>query len=93
MEGEGRLSLVQVALNSANVSGTLRLLSELFGFRNAGGSAAWGKVLVMHDLPEDAHCIVWWMIGAQPFFQIEIFQHGYPEQRPLPPWWRPSVPW
>ena len=83
------LSLVQVALNSTSVSGTVRLFSELFGFENAGGSPAWGKVLAMQDLPEEAHCIVWWMIGTVPFFQIEIFHHDHPQQRLLPPDWRP----
>ena len=83
------LSLVQVALNSTSVSGSLRLFSELFGFRNAGGSPAWGKVLAMQDLPDEAHCIVWWLVGTTPFFQIEIFHHDYPQQRLLPRDWRP----
>jgi len=84
------LSLAQVALNSTSVSGSLRLFSELFGFANAGGSAAWGNVLAMQDLPEEAHCMVWWLVGTTPFFQIEIFHHGYPEQRLLPADWKPS---
>ncbi|MDG2001994.1 MAG: hypothetical protein P8J20_01555 [Novosphingobium sp.] len=87
---QSSLSLVQVALNSASVSGSLRLYAELFGFENAGGSAAWGDVLAMQDLPVEAHCLVWWMVGKQPFFQLEIFHHGFPEQRLLPADWKPS---
>lgn len=83
------LSLVQVALSSTSLSGSLRLFSELFGFQNAGGSPAWGQTLAMQALPEGAHCIVWWLVGTTPFFQIEIFHHDYPEQRLLPPDWKP----
>lgn len=83
------LSLAQVALNTSDLSASLRLWCELFGFANAGGSAVWGKALAMQGLPEDAHCIVWWLVGARPFFQLEFFHHGSPVQRPQPPGWRP----
>jgi catechol 2,3-dioxygenase-like lactoylglutathione lyase family enzyme len=83
------LSLCQVALCSSSPSGSLRLFTEAFGFSNAGSSAAWGDVLAMQSLPEETHAIIWWMVGNQPFFQLEIFHHGYPEQRPLPADWRP----
>jgi len=83
------LSLCQVALCSNSVSGSLRLFSEGFGFANAGGSAAWGDVLAMQGLPEETHAVIWWMVGSQSFFQLEIFNHGFPEQRPLPDDWRP----
>lgn len=83
------LSLAQVALNTADLSASLRLYCELFGFTNAGGSAVWGKVLAMQRLPPDAHCIVWWLVGETPFFQLEFFHHGSPVQRPLPDDWRP----
>lgn len=86
---QSTLSLCQVALCSNSVSGSLRLFSEAFGFANAGSSGAWGDVLAMQGLPEETHCIIWWMVGAQPFFQLEIFNHGFPEQRPLPADWRP----
>ena len=84
-----QLSLAQVALNSADLSASLRLYCELFGFANAGGSAVWGKVLDMQELPPDAHCIVWWLVGPAPFFQMEFFHHGSPKQRPQPEDWRP----
>lgn len=83
------LSLCQVALCSSSPSGSLRLFTEAFGFSNAGSSAAWGDVLAMQGLPEETHAIIWWMVGSQDFFQLEIFHHGYPEQRPLPEDWRP----
>jgi catechol 2,3-dioxygenase-like lactoylglutathione lyase family enzyme len=93
MNGEpdrSALRLVQLALNTCDLSASLRLYAELFGFANAGGSAAWGPVLAMQDLPDDAHCLVWWMVGATPLFQLELFHHGSPDQRPQPSDWRPS---
>jgi hypothetical protein len=84
------LRLVQVAVSTCDMSASLRLYSELFGFANAGGSAAWGSVLAMQNLPDDAHCVVWWMVGATPLLQLELFHHGAPEQRRLPADWRPS---
>lgn len=33
---------------------------------------------------------MWWLVGDQEFFQLEIFQHTNPKQRPLPADWRPS---
>lgn len=88
-ETQPPLSVCQVALCSSSPSGSLRLFSDAFGFANAGGSAAWGDVLAMQGLSEETHAIIWWMVGAQDFFQLEIFHHGYPEQRPLPEDWRP----
>src|SRR5690606_10250117 len=85
-----RPRLLQVALSTANLSGSLRLFSELFGFENAGGTAAWGNVLAMQQLPPETHCLVWWLVGATPLQQIELFQYGFPEQRPQPDDWRPS---
>lgn len=82
--------LLQVALSTSNMSGSLRLFSELFGFANAGGSAAWGDVLAMQQMPADTHCLVWWLVGATPLLQVELFQYGFPEQRPQPDDWRPS---
>jgi len=33
---------------------------------------------------------MWWMVGGQKFFQLEIFHHTQPAQRPQPANWRPS---
>lgn len=87
-ETQSTLSLCQVALCSNSVSGSLRLFADAFGFSNAGSSGAWGDVLAMQGLPEETHAIIWWMVGSQDFFQLELFHHGFPEQRPLPDDWR-----
>jgi catechol 2,3-dioxygenase-like lactoylglutathione lyase family enzyme len=88
--GTAGLGLCQVALNTTSVSGTLRLYSELFGFSDAGGHASWGKVARVQGLQPDAHWLTWWMVGAQSFFQLELFHHDQPRQKPLPEDWRPS---
>jgi catechol 2,3-dioxygenase-like lactoylglutathione lyase family enzyme len=82
--------LAQVALNTADITATLRLYSELFGFENGGGGVAWGDIARVQGLEPDAYWMRWWMVGAQPFFQLELFHHGHPQQRPLPEDWRPS---
>ena len=84
------LGVVQVAINSADLAGTFRLYSEAFGFRNAGGQCNWGEVMRVQGLPTDSRGLIWWLTGGQPFFQLEIFNHSRPAQRPLPADWRPS---
>lgn len=79
----------QVALNSADMLGTLRLYTEVFGFKNGGSTAVWGNVMGVQGLEPDARTIVWWMIGRQDLFQFEVFHHEQPKQRPLPADWRP----
>jgi catechol 2,3-dioxygenase-like lactoylglutathione lyase family enzyme len=80
----------QVALNTADMTATLRLYSELFGFENGGGGVSWGDIARVQGLQPDAYWMRWWMVGAQPFFQLELFHHGNPKQRPQPQDWRPS---
>ena len=82
--------LAQVALNTNNMSGSLRFYSEVLGFRNAGANAFWGDVAVVQGLSRDASAIMWWMVGKRPFFQFEFFSHGSPKQKPQPKDWRPS---
>lgn len=81
--------LAQVALNTTDITATLRLYSELFGFDNGGGGVAWGDIARVQGLEPDAYWMRWWMVGGQPFFQLELFHHGHPKQRPLPENWRP----
>lgn len=81
--------LAQVALNTVDITATLRLYSELFGFDNGGGGVAWGDIARVQGLEPDAYWMRWWMVGGQPFFQLELFHHGHPVQRPLPEDWRP----
>jgi catechol 2,3-dioxygenase-like lactoylglutathione lyase family enzyme len=82
--------LAQVALNTADMTATLRLYSELFGFDNGGGGVAWGDIARVQGLGPEAYWVRWWMVGGRPFFQLELFHHGCPKQRPLPEDWRPS---
>jgi catechol 2,3-dioxygenase-like lactoylglutathione lyase family enzyme len=83
------LSIVQLALTSSDLPGSLRLYSELFGFANAGCRAIWGPSMRIQGLDASARGLMWWMVGRDAFFQLEIFQHTNPAQRPLRPDWRP----
>jgi catechol 2,3-dioxygenase-like lactoylglutathione lyase family enzyme len=67
-----------VALNTDNMSGSLRFYSEVLGFRNGGANAFWGDVAVVQGLSRDASAIMWWMVGKRPFFQFEC---RYPAPR------------
>jgi len=71
------------------MAATLRFYSEAFGFRNAGGQGIWGETIKIQGLSPDSRAMMWWMLGEQPFFQFEIFQHSKPEQRLRPQGWRP----
>ena len=82
------LRCIQVALNTADMAGSLRLYSEVFGFRNAGGQGIWGSIARVQGLKPDDRAIMWWMIGGQEFMQLEFFTHMQPKQRPLPAGWR-----
>lgn len=88
--GENELAFCQIGMNSNDVVATLRLYSQLFGFSNAGGAPAWGDNLRVQGLGADAHMLMWWMVGDQPFFQLEFFHHGHPAQRPLRADWKPT---
>src|SRR4051812_15820268 len=83
------VSVVQIGMNTADMAGTLGLYSDLFGFVNAGANALWGGVMKIQGLGDDAHSLIWWMVGGAPFFQLEFFTHGQPKQRPQPKGWRP----
>ncbi len=82
------LNCIQFGLNSTDMAATLRFYSEAFGFRNAGGQGIWGETIKIQGLSPDSRATMWWMIGEQPFFQFEIFQHSKPEQRLRPEGWR-----
>lgn len=83
------MQLIQIGMNSSDIAGSLRLYAEAFGFRNAGAQALWGDSIAIQGLPPSARALLWWMIGRQPFFQLELFHHTSPAQRPLRPDWRP----
>lgn len=83
-------TVVQVALCSLNLPRTVALLSAL-GFRDAGGRSFSGAMLAeVQRLGDDAATVLWWLVGPQPFVQIEVFQHTDPVARPLPVDHRPS---
>lgn len=88
--GENELALVQIGMNSNDLVASLRLYAQLFGFSNAGGIPAWGDNLQIQGLIPDSYLMMWWMVGARPFFQLELFNHGHPKQRPLRHDWRPA---
>jgi hypothetical protein len=83
------VSIVQIGMNTINLSGSLRLFSEVFGFSNAGSNALWGDTILVQGLTARDHAIIWWLIGPAPFFQLELFNHGHPRPRPLKSDWRP----
>jgi hypothetical protein len=83
------VSIVQIGLNTLNLSGSLRLFSEVFGFSNAGGNVLWGDTIAVQGLTPRDHAVIWWLVGAAPFFQLELFNHGNPRARPQRADWRP----
>jgi catechol 2,3-dioxygenase-like lactoylglutathione lyase family enzyme len=86
----GGLQIIQLALNTCDLPGTLRLYCELLGLQNAGANALWGNITSIQWLTPDARSLIWWMAGAQDFFQFEIFAHSRPACRPMPDDWRAS---
>ena len=84
------ISLMQVAMNTSDMAGSLRFFSEVFGFRNAGAQALWGNAAAGQGLPPESRAIQWWLLGAQELFEIEFFHHTVPPQRPTPADWTPS---
>jgi catechol 2,3-dioxygenase-like lactoylglutathione lyase family enzyme len=82
------LQVFQLALVSHDLPGSVRLYAEAFGFRNAGGQCSWNSRV--QGIGADARHVMWWLIGQQEFFQLEIFQYSRPESRSLAEDWRPS---
>ncbi len=83
--------IVQIAMCSTNVVRTVQFFSEGLGFVESGREGLWGAMLAQtQGLGDDMACIIWWMTGAQPFMQLEIFQHTDPVPSALPHDWRPS---
>jgi hypothetical protein len=89
-EGESSCNVVQIGLTSSDLSGTLRLYAELFGFANAHGVPIWGNPLAVQGLAASARGIMWWLVGRQSFFQLEVFQYSVPVSRTQPVDWRPA---
>jgi catechol 2,3-dioxygenase-like lactoylglutathione lyase family enzyme len=87
---ENALRVIQIGANTSDIPATLHLYAEAFGFHNAGCHPLWGKNLGIQGLPLNSHALVWWMVGAQDFFQLEFFHHTQPLQRPKRVDWHPA---
>lgn len=86
-------SIAQIALCTSDLPRSIALFKRAFGFADARGEAVCGHHLAeIQALGNDASTLVWWLPGARPFTQLELFQHIDPPQRPLPATWRPSDP-
>ena len=82
--------VVQVALNTSDMAGSLRLYAEALGFANGGASALWGAMMGIAGLDADARTLMWWLVGRQEYMQLELYAISRPQQQPLPADWRPS---
>jgi catechol 2,3-dioxygenase-like lactoylglutathione lyase family enzyme len=83
------LQTIQIGMNTADLAGSIRLYAEAFGFVNAGSQVLWGDLIQIQGLTPDSRALLWWMIGRQPFMQLELYHHTRPAQRPLRADWRP----
>ena len=89
-KGRPMLKVMQIAMNTADLAGSLRLYSDVFGFRNALGQALWGDLIRIQGLPPSSRALTWWMVGSQSEFQLELFHHTVPPIRAKADDWRPS---
>jgi catechol 2,3-dioxygenase-like lactoylglutathione lyase family enzyme len=84
--------IVQLGMCTADLARTARRYCEGFGFRDAGGHMMWGAGSAkIQGLGRDATGAMWWLVGEQPFFNLEFFRHSLPPQRPLPADWLPNT--
>jgi catechol 2,3-dioxygenase-like lactoylglutathione lyase family enzyme len=88
--GSSDLAICQVAVNTRDLAGSLRLYAEAFGFANAGANSLWGEIMRLQGHDASARTILWWLVGRQRFFQLEVYTISQPPQAPLPDDWRPS---
>jgi catechol 2,3-dioxygenase-like lactoylglutathione lyase family enzyme len=84
------LQIVQIGLNTTDMPATLQFYSEIAGFQNAGANAFWGPACAIQGLGPDTRGMMWWLVGQQSFFQLEIFQHTVPQPKLLPADWKPN---
>ena len=83
------LQVIEVAMNTCDMAGSLRFYSEVFGFRNAGGQCTWGNVIRAQGLPPESRALKWWLVGKQDLVHLEFFTHTVPAQRPQRADWSP----
>ncbi|MCC6381344.1 MAG: VOC family protein [Dehalococcoidia bacterium] len=83
-------AIAQLAMSVPDMARALRFAVDGLGFRSAGGRYAAGeRVSAIQGLP-DVACCMWWLIGSQPFVQLELFQYASPPPAARPDNWRPS---
>ncbi len=82
------LQMFQIALVSLDLAGSLRLYAEALGYRNAGAQCSWGSKI--QALGPEARHLMWWLVGDQDFFQIELFHYSRPPSRALRRDWSPA---
>ena len=83
--------LNQVAFSVIDLRRTERWFREGLGFLPAGGSRAFMRSPLaarVQGLP-GAASTCWWMVGRNPWVQLEFFQFEQPVARPLPLAYRP----
>lgn len=84
------LRVIQIGASTSDLAGTLRLFADAFGFQNAGGQGLWGTTIGVQGLPPESRALMWWMVGATQFFQLEFFQYSQPVHRPKRTDWSPA---
>jgi catechol 2,3-dioxygenase-like lactoylglutathione lyase family enzyme len=84
------MKVMQIGMNTSDMAGSLRIASEVLGFRNAGGQGLWGPPIRIQSLPDESRAIMWWLLGRSNTMQLELFHHTNPVQRALRPDWRPN---
>ncbi len=83
--------LNQIALSVIDLRRTERWFREGFGLLAAGGS----RLMMRGPLPSmiqglpKAASTCWWLVGRNPWFQLELFQFESPLARPMPAGFRP----
>ncbi|MDQ8043066.1 MAG: hypothetical protein AAGC46_07295 [Solirubrobacteraceae bacterium] len=90
MQQSRELTLCQVALCTSDPARSVRVFMEGLGFADAGTRFLWGEHFArIQKLPtkDDAASSISWLVGREDFFQLELFHHSSPVQRPLRPDW------
>lgn len=84
------LPINQIALSVSDVQHTQRWYRDIFGFTESGGTFMFVPILGAEDVQgvPGATSECWWLLDAQEFFQIELFQFRKPTPEPLPSDWR-----
>ena len=46
-------------------------------FQNGGGNGIWGDTILVQGLPPESRAMIWWMVGAQKFFQLRLLLRSH----------------